>query len=183
MTHAYHDALRGYDDRQIWYDDCEECEERGQQLPYSLGMLDNERFARAWQRADDWNHDRFEVTGRISIAERPLLETLWAMQIAFQRLHWTLIKTDTYHATGGEVWSKVHSESSCRGRHCVIHNPSDHNMRDWPMHLRETGLVERICEHGVGHPDPDSRAYFDEYGPIGSRGAWGVHGCDGCCHV
>ena len=82
---------------------------------------------------------------------------------------------------GGETWFNVHALEDCRGRHCVIHNPSTHKMSDWPMHLRETGLVERICEHGVGHPDPDSAAYFNEYGHVGARGSWGVHGCDGCC--
>jgi hypothetical protein len=32
--------------------------------------------------------------------------------------------------------------------------------------------MERICEHGIGHPDPD-QIMRDEAG-------W-VHGCDGCC--
>jgi hypothetical protein len=35
--------------------------------------------------------------------------------------------------------------------------------------------MERICDHGIGHPDPDDirvRERWDE----------GVHGCDGCCH-
>jgi hypothetical protein len=34
--------------------------------------------------------------------------------------------------------------------------------------------MERICPHGVGHPDPDEYA-------IASGGDAGVHGCDGCC--
>jgi hypothetical protein len=62
----------------------------------------------------------------------------------------------------------------------VVHNPSDHHLRDWPMHLRETTLVERMCQHGVGHPDPDSAAYMDRL--YGHRaGTWSTHGCDGCC--
>ena len=76
----------------------------------------------------------------------------------------------------------VHPLASCRGRHCVIHAPSAHSMVTWPMVLRETGLVERQCPHGTGHPDPDSVDYFNKYDPIdGRRGSWGVHGCDGCC--
>ena len=35
-----------------------------------------------------------------------------------------------------------------------MHHPSRHNMENWPRHLRETTLVERLCRHGVGHPDP-----------------------------
>jgi hypothetical protein len=43
-------------------------------------------------------------------------------------------------------------------------------MKDWPQHYRyDRGMTERICPHGVGHPDPDDRT------------ANGVHGCDGCC--
>ena len=43
--------------------------------------------------------------------------------------------------------------------------------------VRETGLLEDVCEHGVGHPN---RAWLAEYDPHGER-RWGVHGCDGCC--
>ncbi len=72
---------------------------------------------------------------------------------------------------------KIHDEKKCRGRHCPIHNPSAHGMVDWPKVVRETGLIERTCPHGIGHPDPDSVAYFDHIG----REGFGVHGCDGCC--
>lgn len=82
---------------------------------------------------------------------------------------------------GGETWHNVHPKAACAGRTCVIHNPSDHSMVTWPRHLRETGLVERICEHGVGHPDPDSARWMNENAWEGSRGTWGMHGCDGCC--
>lgn len=54
-------------------------------------------------------------------------------------------------------------------------------MRDYRAIRRETGLVEVLCEHGVGHPHPDSVAWLDEHGPPGAKGAWGSHGCDGCC--
>lgn len=43
----------------------------------------------------------------------------------------------------------------------------------WTKIIRETGLVEYVCEHGVGHPDPESAKKMGE--------GWGVHGCDGCC--
>ena len=44
---------------------------------------------------------------------------------------------------------------------------------------RQSGLVEDICEHGVGHPN---RHWIAEHDPDGKR-ALGVHGCDGCCHT
>ena len=73
-----------------------------------------------------------------------------------------------------------HDETQCAGRHCCIHNPSDHHMRDWPMSWRgDKGVMERTCPHGVGHPDPDDAAYNIRNG----RGHLTTHGCDGCCRV
>lgn len=46
--------------------------------------------------------------------------------------------------------------------------------------IRETGLIEHVCKHGVGHPDPRSSAWHDEKRNHKS-GTWSVHGCDGCC--
>lgn len=76
----------------------------------------------------------------------------------------------------------VHPATKCDPSYpCNIHRPSEHGMRGWPQLLRETGLTERLCEHGVGHPDPDSAAYFNRllnHPP----GTWETHGCDSCCH-
>ena len=73
---------------------------------------------------------------------------------------------------------KTHSPTSCAGQNCCIHNPSNHHMKDWLMVWRDDkGVMERICEHGVGHPDPDDAAYNDRTG----NGFLNVHGCDGCC--
>lgn len=43
----------------------------------------------------------------------------------------------------------------------------------WKRTVRETGLVEWVCEHGVGHPDLESSERMGE--------GWAIHGCDGCC--
>jgi hypothetical protein len=45
---------------------------------------------------------------------------------------------------------------------------------------REIGVLsERICPHGIGHPDPDSLSFLHAQG----AGEWvAVHGCDGCCN-
>lgn len=72
-----------------------------------------------------------------------------------------------------EFWgrfSRTHKPGTCAGGDvCVVHNPSDHTMRTWPMVWRaDWGMVERICEHGIGHYDPDQP---------GDK----THGCDGCC--
>lgn len=72
-----------------------------------------------------------------------------------------------------------HPASACKGHHCPFHDPSDHHMKDWPKVIRSSALTERICSHGVGHPDPDSLAFFEAHGIEG----YGVHGCDGCCHA
>lgn len=62
---------------------------------------------------------------------------------------------------------------------CALHAPSDHHMVTWPLHWRGDRLIlERICEHGVGHPDPDDAAYRRRFTPGNGDS---VHGCDGCC--
>lgn len=74
----------------------------------------------------------------------------------------------------------VHDSSKCEGANCVIHNPSDHHMKDWPTHWRDDRkLMERLCEHGTGHPDPDDLAFKASIGIDASTEA--VHGCCGCC--
>lgn len=79
----------------------------------------------------------------------------------------------------GLLMVNVHAPEDCAGRHCVIHNPSDHHMREWKLNWRaDRGLMERICPtHGTGHPDPDGLAYEISQG----REYQGVHGCCGCC--
>lgn len=78
----------------------------------------------------------------------------------------------------GQLLMWVHGPEKCAGRGCSIHHPSNHHMKNWPRHYRfDRALMERLCEHGVGHPDPDDVAYHKSQG----FNAVGVHGCDGCC--
>jgi hypothetical protein len=74
---------------------------------------------------------------------------------------------------------RVHPASMCADDEaCVIHKPSDHHMRTWSLNWRaDTGVMERLCPHGIGHPDPDAVAHAERQGVEG----FGVHGCDGCC--
>lgn len=71
---------------------------------------------------------------------------------------------------GGQRLFNVHNQSLCQGRPCCIHHPSNHHMQSWHQNYRmDTGGIERICDHGIGHPDPDD--------PYRTH----MHGCDGCC--
>lgn len=81
---------------------------------------------------------------------------------------------------GPMTLSNIHPPGKCAGQACMIHNPSDHHMRGWPLNWRDDKRVmERICPHGVGHPDPDSAAFLASVGEQGRT----LHGCDGCCEV
>ena len=89
---------------------------------------------------------------------------------------------EVYMTGTGQELRGVHERGDCVGVHCVIHNPSDHPLRDRPTHWREDrGLMERICEHGIGHPDPDHLAATEHFRGKEAADAEGVHGCDGCC--
>jgi len=45
------------------------------------------------------------------------------------------------------------------------------------QYFRETGLLEDICSHGIGHPNSNWLKIYDP-----DCGKWlGVHGCDSCC--
>lgn len=68
----------------------------------------------------------------------------------------------------GEVVN-AHGVADCE-KPCPIHWPRPHHMRSWPQHWRgDRRIIERLCDHGVGHPDPDDK----------SRDK--IHGCCGCC--
>lgn len=78
----------------------------------------------------------------------------------------------------------AHGPDECVGRTCVIHRRSDHHMRAWHQHFRpDRALMERICPHGVGHPDPDHMAFIELTRSEEDAWAEGVHGCDGCCVI
>lgn len=86
---------------------------------------------------------------------------------------------ETFQVSPGVLLTDVHPALECLGRSCVVHNPSDHHMRGWTMVWRgDRGMIERLCHHGIGHPDPDDVSYHvDILGEL----FWGIHGCDGCC--
>ena len=79
--------------------------------------------------------------------------------------------TETYTTGTGQTLGNLHDADQCFGPNCPIHNPSDHHMTEWKTNWRaDRYMMERICPHSVGHPDPDD------------RNADTIHGCDGCCN-
>lgn len=74
----------------------------------------------------------------------------------------------------------AHDNSACKGRYCSVHNPSPEaeavGERWW---RKDRGMMERICPHGVGHPDRDEIAFRERAGL--ETEYFGMHGCDGCC--
>jgi hypothetical protein len=73
----------------------------------------------------------------------------------------------------------THSIDVCAGRTCPVHNPSDHPLAAAPLRYRQgrAGLLDRVCGHGLAHPDPDATAHF----AAADGRAAGPHRCDGCC--
>lgn len=70
----------------------------------------------------------------------------------------------------------VHEATQCADPlRCNIHHPSSHPLNMAPLHWRDDRrIMERICPHGIGHPDPDDiKVRMDP--------SERVHGCDGCC--
>ena len=72
----------------------------------------------------------------------------------------------------------VHTEDEhCQVR-CVVHNPSEGKHREYPVNWRtDLQTLERICDHGVGHPDPDQFYWLSRTGTLDKV----LHSCDGCC--
>ncbi len=75
--HDYHEGLPGWSEAQILHDGCGECEARAQSRNHGIANLDKWNFARAWQRAAQWNTDGLPDLAK---AEVPMLDVLWAVQ-------------------------------------------------------------------------------------------------------
>lgn len=83
--------------------------------------------------------------------------------------------------TGTGQVMRYHPAEQCRDFPCPMHSPSEHHMREWPMHGRSDlrlPLIERLCPHNALHPDPDSLAWALRMDP---EFEWYHGACDGCC--
>jgi len=82
---------------------------------------------------------------------------------------------------GGMVVN-AHPMVACLGRHCSIHDPSPHHMREWDQVWMDANkTMYRRCPHGTLHPDPDHLAYIkslfgDDWEMVYQHGS-----CCGCC--
>lgn len=75
-----------------------------------------------------------------------------------------------------------HPLDSCFDMFCSVHNPSRHLLAHLPRRWSQSRyLMERVCEHGYGHPDPDDLAYKSLYLDAGLIKVAGTHTCCGCC--
>ncbi|KQR17261.1 hypothetical protein [Cellulomonas sp. Leaf334] len=64
----------------------------------------------------------------------------------------------------------------------LIHRPSRHPLQSAPMAWHaELGLLERICGHGIHHPDLDALAYARRTRGTSVGDEFAQHDCDGCC--
>lgn len=72
----------------------------------------------------------------------------------------------------------VHKIFCCQGEYCVLHNPSNHFMSEWPLVVKYDNQFFRVCSHEVIHPDPDFVGYATRRGVKVHT----EHDCDGCCN-
>lgn len=80
------------------------------------------------------------------------------------------------------AWA-FHGPEVCSGRPCPIHAPTRHPLTDAPIAMPATAddlVLDRVCQHLVFHPDPDSVALAAILDPT-HEGEHAVHACDGCC--
>ena len=85
------------------------------------------------------------------------------------------VDTSRYFITDTGQELIVHPELECSGPPCPVHSPSERAKAIGKTHWRgDRAIMERVCEHGVGHPDPDDVR-------VRTVKSEGIHGCDGCC--
>ncbi len=79
----------------------------------------------------------------------------------------------------------THPADRCTGRHCCIHNPSDHPLKNAPLHWNDVmRRTERECSHGQLHPDADHLSYvLETFGMLDYFRHKHHRPCDGCCRA
>jgi hypothetical protein len=127
----------------------------------------HDKFCGVGEAAPDPRLCRCDAIARIRAEERESRDAAWTALLAASRL---AVLEHT-----AEVLIGTHTIGACIGESCPLHRRSSHSMRRFPQAWREDlGLVERICTHGIGHPDPDDPKAYDPRLRV-------LHGCDGCC--
>lgn len=129
----------------------------------------------------EFAHLNWHIGRSMTVQERDILTPALAESILEMEEIQIQVAEPLYGIQIGEKSLRVHNRKLCEGRNCSVHNPSDHHMKDWPLNWRgDRRIMERICPHGVGHPDPDDAEFRSSRD--GEEADTGVHGCDGCCY-
>ena len=76
----------------------------------------------------------------------------------------------------------THDSTECALAYCCIHKPSGHPLASAPLRWQnDLRFMERVCAHGIGHPDPDSLDYINALFGEMAAAFVSTHRCDGCC--
>lgn len=136
------------------------------------------RLHRLIDRADTWclEHPRTPKLIRIPIARA------WGLSTDKQARQRQIAVPSRWNKKGKPTtwmhFARTHPENPQCHNGCVIHHRTGHHMAHWQLHWRgDRGIFERICPHGIGHPDPDQYPYWRATDQMWQT----VHGCDGCC--
>lgn len=85
----------------------------------------------------------------------------------------------------GEAMKKKQLTPKEKYKNSVLYKPdiyttTEHSIYKMPVRyiVRDSGLVEDQCEHGVGHPN---RKWLYDHRKDENVDGLGIHGCDGCC--
>lgn len=106
--------------------------------------------------------------------------------------------TGNVYTTGTrQVLTNVHPREMCEGHPCCIHAPSAHPLVNAPTHWsmghgwiddddgvdfwQRGEIMQRICPHGVFHPDPDDLTFIRETKGEEAAERLAEHECCGCC--
>ena len=80
--------------------------------------------------------------------------------------------------SSGRVIYNVHSDDSCFGEHCPLHNPSDHSLRGLPLDFDGTNMVRISTQFPLGFTiDPDDYV-FNRDGMVILRNSAHCLSCD-----
>lgn len=90
-------------------------------------------------------------------------------------------RSEWVRVSGGML--RVHTAADCdRTIACPIHDPSNHALKTAPLAWRnDVRLLERICGHGLRHPDPDGLVFVWLTRGRNAAPELTAHDCDGCC--
>ena len=86
MNHAHDTSLPGFDVRQVLVDGCRTCQAVSSSPRRALVMLDDYELASAMNRSAQWNNGLSTLTGKVSVAEIPLLTHLVSASYLIKRL-------------------------------------------------------------------------------------------------